>query len=84
MATNLIIARGGVGHVPPVSLAFWRWFTVFIILIPFFYRDIYKKKNIFKNYIHGNKVYPFIVNELNFDIDDIRDYKKVKKKINDK
>jgi|TARA_B100001059_G_scaffold222890_1_gene247307 drug/metabolite transporter (DMT)-like permease len=54
MATNLIIARGGVGHVPPVSLAFWRWFTVFIILIPFFYRDIYKKKNIFKKEIPKN------------------------------
>ena len=52
--------------------------------IPNGYIDIFKTKNIFKNYIHGNKVYPFIVNELNFDIDDIRDYKKVKKKINDK
>ena len=52
--------------------------------VPNGYIDIFKTKNIFKNYIHGNKVYPFIVNELNFDIDDIRDYKKVKKKINDK
>jgi drug/metabolite transporter (DMT)-like permease len=44
MATNLIIARGGVEHVPPISLAFWRWFTVFIILIPFFFEDILRNK----------------------------------------
>ena len=36
MATNTIVARGGVESVPPISLAFWRWFTVFIILFPFF------------------------------------------------
>ena len=37
MASNIIVARGGVEYVPPISLAFWRWFTVFIILIPFFF-----------------------------------------------
>ena len=44
MATNTIVARGGVEYVPPVSLAFWRWFTVFIILFPFFLSEILKKK----------------------------------------
>ena len=44
MATNLIIARGGVEHVPPISLAFWRWFIVFLILAPFFFDEILKKK----------------------------------------
>ena len=44
MATNIIVARGGVEYVPPVSLAFWRWFTVFIILLPFFLSEILKKK----------------------------------------
>ena len=24
MASNLIVARGGVEYVPPISLAFWR------------------------------------------------------------
>ena len=48
------------------------------------YIDIFKTKNIFKNYMHGNKVYPFIVNEFNSDIDDLHDYKKVRKKLNDK
>ena len=44
MATNLIVARGGVEYVPPISLAFWRWFTVFLILIPFFLNEIVEKK----------------------------------------
>mgnify|MGYP006786095783 CR=1 FL=1 len=44
MATNTIVARGGVEAVPPISLAFWRWFSVFIILIPFFYNEILKNK----------------------------------------
>ncbi len=48
MATNTIIARGGVEFVPPISLAFWRWLTVFLILIPFFYKEIFNKKEEFK------------------------------------
>ncbi len=47
MATNTIVARGGVEAVPPISLAFWRWFSVFIILIPFFYNEILKNKKEF-------------------------------------
>ena len=45
MATNIIVARGGVEYVPPVSLAFWRWVTVFLILLPFFYGEIFQNKN---------------------------------------
>ena len=44
MATNIIVARWGVEYVPPISLAFWRWFTVFVILFPFFYNEILKNK----------------------------------------
>ena len=44
MASNIIVARGGVEYVPPVSLAFWRWLTVFVILVPFFLEEIIKKK----------------------------------------
>ena len=47
MATNIIVARGGVEYVPPISLAFWRWLTVFIILFPFFFNEILKKRNQF-------------------------------------
>jgi len=42
MASNLVVARGGVEHVPPISLAFWRWFLVFLILLPFTYLTILK------------------------------------------
>ena len=48
MATNTIVARGGVESVPPISLAFWRWFAVFIILFPFFYNEILKNRKDFK------------------------------------
>ena len=49
MASNIIVARGGVEYVPPVSLAFWRWLTVFFILMPFFFNEITKKKKQFKS-----------------------------------
>ena len=42
MASNLVVARGGVEYVPPISLAFWRWFIVFLILLPFTYQTILK------------------------------------------
>ena len=48
MASNIIVARGGVEYVPPVSLAFWRWLTVFLILMPFLFNEIIKKKEQFK------------------------------------
>ena len=48
MASNIIVARGGVEYVPPVSLAFWRWLTVCVILMPFFFDEIIKKKKQFK------------------------------------
>ena len=48
MATNIIVARGGVEYVPPISLAFWRWLTVFIILFPLFFSEILKKRREFK------------------------------------
>ena len=46
MATNIIVARGGVEYVPPISLAFWRWVTVFLILLPFFLEKFIKKKTV--------------------------------------
>ena len=41
MASNLVVGRGGVEHVPPISLAFWRWFFVILILLPFTYQKIF-------------------------------------------
>tara|TARA_B100000902_G_scaffold388982_1_gene435428 strand:+ start:31 stop:936 length:906 start_codon:yes stop_codon:yes gene_type:complete len=49
MASNIIVARGGVEYVPPISLAFWRWLTVFFILMPFFFDEISKKRKHFKS-----------------------------------
>ena len=45
MASNLVVARGGVEFIPPISLAFWRWLTVFFILLLFNYKIFSKKKN---------------------------------------
>ena len=46
MASNLVVARGGIEYVPPISLSFWRWFLVFLILLLFNF--FYLKKNYFK------------------------------------
>ena len=43
MASNLVVARGGVEYVPPISLAFWRWAVVFLLLLPFTFSSL--KKN---------------------------------------
>ena len=48
MASNLVVARGGVEFVPPISLAFWRWTIVFIILLPFTYLSLKKNYEIIK------------------------------------
>jgi drug/metabolite transporter (DMT)-like permease len=47
MASNLIIARGGTEFIPPLSLAFWRWFFCFMILLPFTFGYL---KNNFHDY----------------------------------
>ena len=47
MASNLIVARGGVEFVPPISLAFWRWLFVFFILLPFTFFTIKKSGNFY-------------------------------------
>ena len=48
MASNLVVARGGVEFVPPISLAFWRWVVVFSILLPFTYLSLKKNYRIIK------------------------------------
>jgi len=49
MASNLVVGRGGVEYVPPISLAFWRWFFVIIILLPFTYQKIFSNIKALKN-----------------------------------
>ena len=48
MASNLVVARGGVEFVPPISLAFWRWTVVFLILLPFTYVTLKNNFHIIK------------------------------------
>jgi drug/metabolite transporter (DMT)-like permease len=48
MASNLVVARGGVEYVPPISLAFWRWLLVFFILLPFTFNSLKKNLNFIK------------------------------------
>ena len=48
MASNLVVAKGGIEFVPPISLAFWRWTAVFIILLPFTYPSLKKNFKIIK------------------------------------
>ena len=48
MASNLIVARGAVEYLPPISLAFWRWILSFIILFLFTHREILEKVKYFK------------------------------------
>jgi len=49
MASNLIVARGGVEYVPPVSLAFWRWLACFLILLPFTFKYLLKNYEGYKS-----------------------------------
>ena len=37
--------------------------------------DIYLTKNILKGFLLGKKVYPFIIQDLNSDIDSLQDFK---------
>ena len=48
MASNLVVARGGVEFVPPISLAFWRWTVVVLILLPFTYLLLIKNLKLIK------------------------------------
>ena len=48
MASNLVVARGGIEYVPPISLAFWRWTIVFLILLPFTFMTLKKNFHIIK------------------------------------
>lgn len=49
MASNLIVARGGVEFVPPISLAFWRWLFCFFILLPFTFGFLIQNSSTYKN-----------------------------------
>lgn len=37
-AGNIVLARGVIDIIPPITLAFWRWTGAFLLLIPFTWR----------------------------------------------
>ena len=39
-AGNAIVGRLAAGHIPPVTLAFMRWFLAFLIVLPFAWRHL--------------------------------------------
>lgn len=39
-AANLLAARGMADTIPPFALAFWRWSTLALIVLPFAWRDL--------------------------------------------
>ena len=43
-AGNVVLARGVVDIIPPVSLAFWRWAAAFMFLIPFTWKHAWKDR----------------------------------------
>jgi drug/metabolite transporter (DMT)-like permease len=45
-AGNVVIARGIVDTLPPVSLAFWRWTLATLILLPFAWKPAVKDRKI--------------------------------------
>jgi len=51
MTSNIAIAKGALGNIPPVALAFWRWFFVFLFVLPFVYSELKKKKEYVKDEI---------------------------------
>lgn len=48
MASNLVVARGAVDFLPPISLAFWRWILAFFVLFLFTHKEILQKISSFK------------------------------------
>lgn len=52
---NFIVARGVSSHIPPVSLAFFRWLTASVILFPFCIRGFLKQRSI----VYANLKYFF-------------------------
>ena len=45
---NFIIARGVPNWIPPVTLAFWRWFIALIILVPVAFKKVKKEWSLIK------------------------------------
>ena len=49
MTSNIAIGKGALGFIPPISLAFWRWFVVFLFMLPFVFKEIKQKRDCIKS-----------------------------------
>ncbi|TAL47461.1 MAG: EamA family transporter, partial [Chitinophagaceae bacterium] len=47
---NFIIARGVIKSIPPISLAFYRWLTATLIILPFAWKHFSKEWKIIKTH----------------------------------
>ncbi|MBM7060203.1 DMT family transporter [Pseudomonas sp. UL073] len=43
-AGNALVARAFAGEIPPFSLAFWRWSTALLVLLPFVVRPLWRHR----------------------------------------
>ena len=51
-AGNFIVGKtASINEIPPISLNFYRWLVVWLILLPFTFRELIKKKNYILNNI---------------------------------
>ena len=51
-AGNFIVGKtASINEIPPISLNFYRWFVAWLILLPFTFRELIKKKNYILNNI---------------------------------
>ena len=51
-AGNFIVGKtASINEIPPISLNFYRWFIAWLILLPFTFRELIKKKNYILNNI---------------------------------
>ena len=51
-AGNFIVGKtASINEIPPISLNFYRWLVAWLILLPFTFRELIKKKNYILNNI---------------------------------
>ena len=49
-AGNFVLARAMHADIPPIGLAFWRWFTVAVFIVPWAWQDLKKQWPIMKSH----------------------------------
>ncbi len=47
-AGNFVLARGVSGHIPPISLSWFRWLLAFFLILPFTIHEVQKDWNVIK------------------------------------